>query len=175
MRREESGGKGVVLAVSTPTSSRHISPEEKKLNAKNFSITIFAAMSSRILKNTGTRPKKEATPEQVGILGGSYQAVPATLVLLCEKRYEFLASHLKEDMSYARLIQQHTPHKHARAPVSPSTRVFARIEAVFDGPLPLRLRFLLRETAHPNQPMVFLLVLVDVATVTRFAGNDRLG
>lgn len=50
MRREERGGKCVVVDVSSPTSSCHVVPDEKKLNGKNFSTTNFAPMSSRTLE-----------------------------------------------------------------------------------------------------------------------------
>ena len=55
IRREKSGGKCVVLGVSSPTSSSHVEPDEKKLNGNNFLITILAAISSRTeKKNTNT-------------------------------------------------------------------------------------------------------------------------
>ena len=51
MRRGQSGGKCVVVDVSSPASSCHVVPDEKKLNnGKNFSTTNFAPMSSRILE-----------------------------------------------------------------------------------------------------------------------------
>ena len=50
MRREESGGKCVVLDVSSSISSCHVEPDEKKLNGKKISITVLAAISSRNLK-----------------------------------------------------------------------------------------------------------------------------
>ena len=55
MRREESGRKCVVLDVSSPTSSCHVEPDEKKPNGRNFSTTILAAISSRTLKK---KPQK---------------------------------------------------------------------------------------------------------------------
>ena len=59
MRREESGRMRVVLDVSSPTSSCHVEPDEKKLNGKNFSIIILAAISWRTLKkNTQTQSSK---------------------------------------------------------------------------------------------------------------------
>ena len=59
MRREESGGKCVVLDVSSPTSSCHVEPDEKKPNGRKFSITILAAISSRTMK-TNTKHGAEA-------------------------------------------------------------------------------------------------------------------
>ena len=67
MRREESGGKCVVLDVSSPTSSYHVEPGEKKLNGKNFSITVLAAISSRTLKKN-TQPQS-SSDWKVGVGG----------------------------------------------------------------------------------------------------------
>ena len=59
VRREEKGESCVGLDVSSPTSSCHVEPDEKKLNGKNFSITILAALSSRTQKKKCTNTEQQ--------------------------------------------------------------------------------------------------------------------
>ena len=59
MRREGSDGNGVLVAVSTPAYSFHIVPDEKWLSGRNFSPTILAEMSSRILKENRAEQQRQ--------------------------------------------------------------------------------------------------------------------
>lgn len=58
-----SAGKGVVWAVSNPTSSCQVVPVEKKSKGRNFSTTHFTARSSRTLKK-GAKSKQNKQQRQ---------------------------------------------------------------------------------------------------------------
>lgn len=67
MRQEGRAGKGVVWAVSNPTSSCQVVPVEKKSKGRNFSTSHFAARSPRTLKrNTKSKQNNQQRQSSCG-------------------------------------------------------------------------------------------------------------
>lgn len=88
MRLLVRGGNDEPPAVAVPMSSRHVVPDEKKLNGKNFSTTILAAKSSRTLerkkRTQRAQPqKKDNTPPQQCNCKGQYGKADGVNIRQC--------------------------------------------------------------------------------------------